>query len=147
MSWSGFSAETKKTLLQGILPTEEAMTRSTKAITSATISVTAAQLQSLNLHLLTQSFFLLSEICDGGGLTKTSLKNVTLSLLIWTYPREMRTCNTNFKKMQPFYLDSAWKYCSSHSFARINFSRVTSMCTHFDAAAILCWTGATVQMG
>ena len=83
------------------------MTRSTKAITSATIYVTAAQLQSLNLHLLTQSFFLLSETCDGGGLTKTSLKNVTLSLLIWTYPREMRTCNTNFKKMQPFFLDSA----------------------------------------
>ena len=78
------------------------MTRSTKAITSATIYVTAAQLQSLNLHLLTQSFFLLSAICDGVGLTKTSLKNVTLSLLIWTYPREMRTCNTNFKKCSHF---------------------------------------------
>ena len=46
------------------------MTRSTKAITSATIYVTAAQLQSLNLHLLTQSFFLLSETCDGKGFDK-----------------------------------------------------------------------------
>ena len=56
------------------------MTRSTKAITSATIYVTAAQLQSLNLHLLTQSFFLLSEMCDGGGLTTEKCNLISFDL-------------------------------------------------------------------
>lgn len=42
-------------------------------------------------------FFLLSEICDRRGLTKTFLKMATLSVLIWAYPHEMKTSNENFK--------------------------------------------------
>ena len=43
-------------------------------------------------------FFLLNKICDGGSSKEPFLKAATLSILIWAYPREMRTSNGNFKK-------------------------------------------------
>ena len=42
-------------------------------------------------------FFLLNKICDGGSSKEPFLKVTTLSILIWAYPREMRTSNGNFK--------------------------------------------------
>ena len=41
-------------------------------------------------------------MCDGGGLTETFLKTATLSVLVWAYPREMKTNNGNFKKYRNF---------------------------------------------
>ena len=59
-------------------------------------SITNAPLQSPNSHLLPQIFFLLNKICDGGSSKESFLKATTLSILIWTCPREMRTSNGNF---------------------------------------------------
>ena len=42
-------------------------------------------------------FFLLNKIRDGGSSKEPFLKAATLSILIWTYPRETKTNNGNFK--------------------------------------------------
>ena len=41
-------------------------------------------------------------MCDGGDLTETFLKTATLSVLVWAYPREMKTNNGNFKKYRNY---------------------------------------------
>ena len=45
----------------------------------------------------TTTFFLLNKICDEESSKEPFLKAATLSILIWAYPREMRTSNGNFK--------------------------------------------------
>ena len=46
-------------------------------------------------------FLLLNKICDGESSKEPFLKAATLSILIWAYPREIRTSNGNLK-MPPF---------------------------------------------
>ena len=46
---------------------------------------------------VTTIFFLLNKICDGGSSKEPFLKAAALSILIWAYPRVMKTNNGNFE--------------------------------------------------
>ena len=63
---------------------------------------------------VTKIFFLLNKICDGASSKEPFLKAATLAILIWAYPREMRTSNWNFKKAAflPSKIAHAWRACA-----------------------------------
>ena len=62
-------------------------------------------------------------MCDGGDLTETFLKTATLSVLVWAYPREMKTNNGNLKKYRNFasLVLIERQNCRSFSFVLVKF--------------------------
>ena len=84
-------------------------------------NITDTLLEPLNSYLFPQHPFLLSKIYDGRCSTETFLKTATLSVLVWAYPRKMKTRNGNFKKKNRHFASTVllWKYCRSYPFTRI----------------------------
>ena len=76
--------------------------------------------------------FLLSKIYDGRCSTETFLKTATLSVLVWAYPRKMKTRNGNFKNAailpRQCYYGNIVAPIPLHAYM---FSCDTSMRTHF----------------
>ena len=63
---------------------------------------------------VTTLYIWLNKICDGGSSKETFLKATTLSILIWAYPREIRTSSGNFKNaaILPSKIAHAWPACA-----------------------------------
>ena len=102
-------------------------------------NITDTLLEPLNSYLFPQYLFLLSKIYDGRCSTETFLKTATLSVLVWAYPRKMKTRNGNFKNAailpRQCYYGNIVAPIPLHAYM---FSCDTSMRTHF--AAVFLWS-------